>query len=84
MSDDPYRDGFLCCAEGAMPLTEIRALLYAQAAAYARAAGMLDPAVYARWVLAQVGMADVPRETSRDAQTAQVMADAYSSQAAYN
>ena len=66
MSDDPYHDAFFCCAEGAIPLTEIRAQLYAQGAAFARAAGMLDPAVYAGWVLAQVGFSDTARDVQVD------------------
>jgi hypothetical protein len=55
--DDAHRASFLCCAEGAIPLADVRAQLQAGAQMFAHAAGMREPAVYARWLLAQVGMA---------------------------
>lgn len=54
--DDAHHAYFFCCAEGAIPLVEIHARLRERAEALARAAGMRDPAVYARWLLMQYGL----------------------------
>ena len=71
--DDPYAaDGYICCAEGAIPLAVVRAQLATQAEAFARVAGMREPAVYARWLLAQYGMM-AEANVSQDGQDAQVM-----------
>lgn len=76
--DEADRAWFFCCAEGAIPLSEIHARLRERAESFARAAGMREPAVYARWLLAQYGMT----ETDDTRQDVQVMSYAYSSQAA--
>lgn len=50
---------FFCCTDGMVPLTEIADCLRAEAERYARAAGMQEPAVYARWLLAQYGLVEM-------------------------